>query len=168
MATASMSKRRQESGDETKVRERILEAALVDVTGIEPVTPCLQTRRGKTVTALSGVAYAEISEISALLIVPKLSRTSQLQAHLFVYNLFAAGRGGREAEGQAVTRSEFVLACRNQRRPPSPATFFLSLSLSSIILCVSPEKPRKHSQCVPIRAQDSSRSIPCAFCRGQK
>ena len=54
---------------------------LVDVTGIEPVTPCLQTRRGKTLTALSGVAYAEISELSALLNVPKLSRTRQLQAH---------------------------------------------------------------------------------------
>jgi len=32
---------------------------LVDVTGLEPVTPCLQTRQGKTLTALSGVAYTE-------------------------------------------------------------------------------------------------------------
>jgi hypothetical protein len=32
---------------------------LVDVTGIEPVTPCLQSRRGKTLKALSGVAYTE-------------------------------------------------------------------------------------------------------------
>ena len=55
---------------------------VVDVTGIEPATPCLQNRAGKTLTALSGVAYAEISEISALLVVPKLSRTRQLQAHL--------------------------------------------------------------------------------------
>jgi hypothetical protein len=31
----------------------------VDVTGIEPVTPCLQSRRGKTLKALSGVAYTE-------------------------------------------------------------------------------------------------------------
>ena len=56
------------------------EKKLVDVTGIEPVTPCLQTRRGKTLTALSGVAYAEISEISALLSVPKLSRIPILLA----------------------------------------------------------------------------------------
>ena len=32
---------------------------LVDVTGIEPATPCLQSRRGKTLKALSGVAYTE-------------------------------------------------------------------------------------------------------------
>jgi len=31
----------------------------VDVAGIEPATPCLQTRQGKTLTALSGVAYTE-------------------------------------------------------------------------------------------------------------
>jgi len=35
------------------------EKKLVDVTGIEPATPCLQTRQGKTLTALSGVAYTE-------------------------------------------------------------------------------------------------------------
>ena len=33
--------------------------SLVDVTGIEPVTPCLQSRRGKTLKALPGVAYTE-------------------------------------------------------------------------------------------------------------
>src|SRR5882762_9087621 len=32
---------------------------LVDVAGLEPATPCLQTRQGKTLTALSGVAYTE-------------------------------------------------------------------------------------------------------------
>src|SRR2546422_7330432 len=32
---------------------------MVDVTGIEPVTPCLQSRREKTLKALSGVAYTE-------------------------------------------------------------------------------------------------------------
>jgi hypothetical protein len=32
---------------------------MVDVTGIEPVTPCLQSRPGKILTALSGVAYTE-------------------------------------------------------------------------------------------------------------
>ena len=48
---------------------------MVDVTGIEPVTPCLQSRRGKTLKALSGVAYTETGEIVALLNVPKLHRT---------------------------------------------------------------------------------------------
>jgi hypothetical protein len=32
---------------------------LVDVRGLEPLTPCLQTRWGKTLTALSGVAYGQ-------------------------------------------------------------------------------------------------------------
>ncbi len=32
---------------------------MVDVTGIEPATPCLQSRPGKTLTALSGIAYTE-------------------------------------------------------------------------------------------------------------
>jgi hypothetical protein len=32
---------------------------MVDVTGLEPATPCLQTRQGQTLTALSGVAYTE-------------------------------------------------------------------------------------------------------------
>jgi len=51
---------------------------LVDVTGIEPATPCLQSRRGKTLTALFGVAYTEICRISALSNVPKLSRTTRI------------------------------------------------------------------------------------------
>jgi len=48
---------------------------LVDVTGIGPVTPCLQSRPGKILTALSGVDYTETDKILALLNVPKLSRT---------------------------------------------------------------------------------------------
>jgi hypothetical protein len=32
---------------------------MVDVTGFEPATPCLQRAEGKTLTALSGVAYTE-------------------------------------------------------------------------------------------------------------
>jgi hypothetical protein len=32
---------------------------MVDVAGIEPATPCLQRTEGKTLTALSGVAYTE-------------------------------------------------------------------------------------------------------------
>ena len=44
-------------------------------------TACLQSKNwGKTLTALSGVAYAEISEISALLNVPKLSRIGSYKA----------------------------------------------------------------------------------------
>ncbi len=45
------------------------------VTGIEPVAPCLQSRAGKTLNALSGVAYTETDKIFALSNVPKLSRT---------------------------------------------------------------------------------------------
>src|SRR6266567_1647544 len=48
---------------------------LVDVTGIEPVTPCLQSRAGKTLTVLSGVAYTENRRNSRSSIVPKLYRT---------------------------------------------------------------------------------------------
>ena len=47
---------------------------LVDVTGIEPVTPCLQSRPGKILAALSGVAYTETDKILALSNVPKLYR----------------------------------------------------------------------------------------------
>jgi hypothetical protein len=47
---------------------------MVDVTGIEPVTPCLQADRVTTLNALSGVAYTETDKILALLNVPKLYR----------------------------------------------------------------------------------------------
>ena len=46
----------------------------MDVTGIEPVTPCLQSRLGKTLNALSGVAYTETQRNSRSSIVPKLYR----------------------------------------------------------------------------------------------
>jgi hypothetical protein len=49
---------------------------LVDVAGLEPATPCLQSRAGKTLTALFGVAYTEITDIPALSNVPKLYRIS--------------------------------------------------------------------------------------------
>ena len=55
------------------------EKILVDVTGIEPATPCLQSRAGKTLTALSGVAYTNCLRDFRSSIVPKLSRT--LRAH---------------------------------------------------------------------------------------
>jgi len=35
------------------------EKTLVDVAGIEPATPCLQSWEGKTLNALTGVAYTE-------------------------------------------------------------------------------------------------------------
>jgi len=47
---------------------------LVDVTGIEPATPCLQSKVIKTLNALSGVAYTEIHKIFAPSNVPKLYR----------------------------------------------------------------------------------------------
>ena len=47
---------------------------LVDVRGFEPLTPCLQSWEGKTLKALPGVANTENNEISALSVVPKLSR----------------------------------------------------------------------------------------------
>jgi len=46
-------------GESTGGHDPRLRVRLVDVTGIEPVTPCLQSRPGKTQTALSGVAYME-------------------------------------------------------------------------------------------------------------
>ena len=39
---------------------------MVDVTGFEPATPCLQSRPGKTLNSFVGVAYTETSEIPAL------------------------------------------------------------------------------------------------------
>src|SRR5215471_871416 len=47
---------------------------LVDVTGIEPATSCLQSRLGKSLNALSGVAYTETLLNSRSSIVPKLYR----------------------------------------------------------------------------------------------
>jgi len=46
-------------GESTGGHDPRLRIRLVDVTGIEPVTPCLQSRRGKTLKALSGVVYTE-------------------------------------------------------------------------------------------------------------
>jgi len=49
---------------------------MVDVTGIEPVTPCLQTKCAKTLTALSGVAYTDSQRIFRSSVVPNLSRNA--------------------------------------------------------------------------------------------
>jgi hypothetical protein len=54
------------------------EKVLVDVRGLEPLTPCLQSRPGKILTALSGVAYTETDRIFALSIVPKLRSCTEL------------------------------------------------------------------------------------------
>jgi hypothetical protein len=48
----------------------------VDVRGLEPLTPCLQSRADKTLNALPGVAYTETDKIFALSKVPKLYRIS--------------------------------------------------------------------------------------------
>jgi len=53
---------------------------MVDVTGIEPATPCLQSRLGKILNALSGVAYTENRLISRSSNVPKLSRSPEPRA----------------------------------------------------------------------------------------
>jgi hypothetical protein len=62
-------------GESTGGHNPPLRVRLVDVTGIEPVTPCLQSRADKTLTALSGVAYTNRQRNSRSSIVPKLSRT---------------------------------------------------------------------------------------------
>ena len=67
---------------------------LVDVTGIEPVTPCLQSSPAKTLNALSGVAYAETDKTLALSSVPRLSRTrpKEQRQDSKTYHQFASTR----------------------------------------------------------------------------
>src|SRR5216684_1371899 len=62
-------------GEGTGSHDPRLRIPLVNVVGIEAVTPCLQGRAGKTLNALSGVAYTETDKIFALSNVPKLSQT---------------------------------------------------------------------------------------------
>jgi hypothetical protein len=45
---------------------------LVDVAGIEPLTPCLQSKAGETLKALSGVAYTENQRDSRSLRCPEV------------------------------------------------------------------------------------------------
>src|SRR5215469_3976772 len=47
---------------------------LVDVAGLEPAAPCLQSRLGKILTAFAGVAYTENQRRSRFSNVPKLYR----------------------------------------------------------------------------------------------
>ena len=47
---------------------------LVDVTGIEPVTPCLQSEQEKTLNSFVGVAYTSYQQDSRSRNIPKLYR----------------------------------------------------------------------------------------------
>ena len=47
---------------------------MVDVRGFEPLTPCLQSRLGKTLNAFAGAAYNETHRNSRSSNVPKLYR----------------------------------------------------------------------------------------------
>src|SRR5713226_6572835 len=55
----AMLKTRRKKSQRNAMRNGQVAGEMVDVTGLEPATPCLQTRQGKTLTALSGVAYTE-------------------------------------------------------------------------------------------------------------
>ena len=67
------------------------EKKLVDVTGIEPVTPCLQSRLGKTLKALSGVAYTEnwrnFRSLKCPEVVPNFSGAPQFHVSSAIGNL---------------------------------------------------------------------------------
>src|SRR5215469_12259858 len=52
---------------------------LVDVAGLEPAAPCLQSRLGKTLNALVGAAYTENQRNSRSVIVPKLYRSIRIR-----------------------------------------------------------------------------------------
>src|SRR5215469_3698595 len=62
---------------------------LVDVAGLEPAAPCLQSRLGKTLNAFAGVAYTETHRNSRSLIVPKLYRE---RPELLTRNRFGVAR----------------------------------------------------------------------------
>jgi len=99
---------------------------MVDVTGIEPVTPCLQSRREKTLKALSGdVAYTETDKIFALSNVPKLYRISQIKESLCCLDIFAQLFSPRTAVSGPETRVDGELrqvcqACGGFIRPIGP------------------------------------------------
>src|SRR5215469_15794396 len=52
---------------------------MVDVRGFEPLTPCLQSRLGKTLNAFAGVACNEIHRNSRSSNVPKLYRSIRIK-----------------------------------------------------------------------------------------
>jgi len=51
---------------------RMPDSRLVDVAGIEPATPCLQKRAGKTLKRFAGVAYTNHERNLGYLIIPGL------------------------------------------------------------------------------------------------
>src|SRR5215469_5914009 len=63
----------------------------MDVAGLEPATPCLQSRLGKTLNAFAGVAYTETRQNSRSSNVPKLSREFRRPEHL-TRNRFGVAR----------------------------------------------------------------------------
>ncbi len=52
---------------------------MVDVAGIEPATPCLQSEQGKTLNSFVGVAYTENQRSSRSSNIPKLYRIEELE-----------------------------------------------------------------------------------------
>src|SRR6516164_6738488 len=52
---------------------------MVDVRGFEPLTPCLQSRLGKTLNAFAGAAYNENHRDSRSSSVPKLYRSIRIR-----------------------------------------------------------------------------------------
>src|SRR6516225_1925741 len=52
---------------------------MVDVRGFEPLTPCLQSRLGKTLNAFTGAAYNENHRNSRSSNVPKLYRSIRIR-----------------------------------------------------------------------------------------
>ena len=71
----------------------------MDVTGIEPVTPCLQSRPGKILTALSGVAYTENQQNSRSLkcteVVPSFRCSVQAATHAAIIDDSCISAGQR-------------------------------------------------------------------------
>jgi hypothetical protein len=53
---------------------------LVDVAGLEPAAPCLQSRLGKTLKCFDGVAYTDFQQNSRSPNVPKLYRVFDLSS----------------------------------------------------------------------------------------
>ena len=83
---------------------------MVDVRGFEPLTPCLQSRLGKTLNASAGVAYTENQRRSRFSNVPKLYR---------VTNRNKASSRAQEKREQLPVPSLF--ACRVQGNRPQRA-----------------------------------------------
>jgi hypothetical protein len=93
----------------------------VDVRGLERLTPCLQSRLGKTLNAFAGVAYTENWQNSRSLIVPKLYRvllTGPLLAEPRV-NVVKSRRPYSQQTSSVETKD--MSQSRNQSVRPMPA-----------------------------------------------